>query len=60
MTSSSSLPPAGDYSADIAIAVHPKSTWKKFIGKKVLNPITQKAIPVISDLAVDLTFEPAR
>lgn len=42
--------------ADIAIAVHPKSKWKKLIGKKVLNPITQKPIPVISDLGVDLTF----
>lgn len=42
--------------ADIAIAVHPKSKWKSFIGKKVLNPLTQKEIPVIADLAVDLTF----
>ncbi|MFA5158873.1 MAG: valine--tRNA ligase, partial [Patescibacteria group bacterium] len=42
--------------ADIAIAVHPKSKWAQYIGKKVLNPLTKKEIPVISDMAVDLTF----
>jgi valyl-tRNA synthetase len=42
--------------ADIAIAVHPKSKWNKFIGQKVVNPITKKEIPVISDIAVDLNF----
>lgn len=42
--------------ADIAIAVHPKSQWAKYIGKKVINPLTQKEIPVIGDMIVDLTF----
>ncbi|MDE2001288.1 MAG: valine--tRNA ligase [Patescibacteria group bacterium] len=42
--------------ADIAIAVHPKSKWKKYIGKQVLNPLTGTSIPVIADAHVDLTF----
>ncbi len=42
--------------ADIAVAVHPKSKWAKFIGKKVINPLTKKEIPVLSDMVVDLTF----
>jgi valyl-tRNA synthetase len=42
--------------ADIAIAVHPKSKWAKYIGKKVVNPLTKKEIPVLSDMAVDLNF----
>ncbi|MBU4348320.1 valine--tRNA ligase [Patescibacteria group bacterium] len=42
--------------ADIAIAVHPKSKWNKLIGKKVINPITKKKIPIISDMSVELDF----
>ncbi|MHB9019769.1 MAG: valine--tRNA ligase [Minisyncoccota bacterium] len=42
--------------ADIAVAVHPKSKWAKFIGKKLINPLTKKEIPVLSDMIVDLTF----
>lgn len=42
--------------ADIAVAVHPKSKWAKFIGKKIINPLTKKEIPVLSDMIVDLTF----
>ncbi|MEK7463375.1 MAG: valine--tRNA ligase [Patescibacteria group bacterium] len=42
--------------ADIAIAVHPKSKWAKFIGKKLINPLTKKEIPVLADMIVDLTF----
>lgn len=42
--------------ADIAVAVHPKSKWNRFIGKKVLNPMTGNELPVVSDLAVELDF----
>ncbi|MFA4999203.1 MAG: valine--tRNA ligase [Parcubacteria group bacterium] len=42
--------------ADVAIAVHPKSRWKFFVGKNVLNPLTKKSIPVISDASVDPAF----
>lgn len=42
--------------ADIAVAVHPKSKWAKYIGKKLINPLTKKEIPVLSDMIVDLTF----
>ncbi len=42
--------------ADIAIAVHPKSQWAKYIGKKVINPLTKKEIIVLADMVVDLNF----
>ncbi len=43
--------------ADVAIAVNPNDeTKKKFVGKKVLNPLTNKEIPVIEDLYVDMEF----
>jgi len=42
--------------ADIAIAVHPKSKWAKYIGKNVLNPLNGKKIPVIADKNVDPEF----
>ncbi|MFA5052712.1 MAG: valine--tRNA ligase [Parcubacteria group bacterium] len=42
--------------ADVAVAVHPKSRFKEFVGKNVLNPITGKPIPVISDASVDPDF----
>jgi valyl-tRNA synthetase len=42
--------------ADVAIAVHHKSKWNKFVGKKVINPITKNEIPVITDIEVDPDF----
>ena len=42
--------------ADIALAVHPKSRLKKFVGKSVTNPLTGKLMPVISDISVDPDF----
>ncbi len=42
--------------ADIAVAVHPKSKWAKYIDKKLINPLTKKEVPVLSDMIVDLTF----
>ncbi|MDP1688732.1 MAG: valine--tRNA ligase [bacterium] len=42
--------------ADIAIAVNPKSKWNKYVGKKVLNPLTQEAILIISDKRVEISF----
>lgn len=42
--------------ADIALAVHSKSHFKKFVGKKVINPLTKKPMPVISDISVDPDF----
>ncbi len=42
--------------ADIAIAVHHKSKWNKFVGRKVINPITKNEIPVVIDIEVDPNF----
>jgi valyl-tRNA synthetase len=43
--------------ADVAVAVSPHDKrYKKMVGKKVLIPIINKAIPVIADAAVDMTF----
>jgi valyl-tRNA synthetase len=43
--------------ADVAIAVNPlDKKYKKMIGKKVLIPIINKAIPVIADEYVDMHF----
>ena len=42
---------------DTAIAVNPKDKrYKALVGKIVIEPITQKEIPVISDEAVDIDF----
>lgn len=44
--------------ADVAVAVHPMDKrYKKFVGKKVIVPIVNKAIPIISDERVDMTHE---
>ncbi len=42
--------------ADIAIAVHSKSKWRKYIGKNVINPINGQKLPVIADENVDPEF----
>jgi len=42
--------------ADIAVAVHPSSRLKKFIGKNVINPLTEQLLPVIGDISVDPEF----
>ena len=43
--------------ADVAVAVNPQTKkYKKFIGKKVPLPLTEREIPVISDKAVDPEF----
>ncbi len=43
--------------ADVAVAVHPKDRrYKKWIGKKVLIPIVNRAIPVIADERVAIDF----
>ena len=43
--------------ADVAVAVSPHDKrYKKLVGKKVLIPIINKAIPVITDPSVDMTF----
>ncbi len=43
--------------ADVAIAVHPKDRrYKKWIGKNVLIPIVNRAIPVIADERVAIDF----
>lgn len=42
--------------ADVAIAVHPKSRFKKFAGKNAVNPLTGNRIPVVSDASVDPEF----
>ncbi len=42
--------------ADVAIAVHPKSRFKKFAGKNAINPLTADRIPVILDPSVDPEF----
>lgn len=42
---------------DVAVAVHPEDErYKKYIGKEVLLPLTDKKIPVIADDYVDRTF----
>jgi valyl-tRNA synthetase len=42
---------------DVAIAVHPDDErYKKFIGTRVLLPLTDREIPVIADEYVDPTF----
>lgn len=42
---------------DTAVAVHPKDErYKKYIGKKVLLPVTNKEIPVIADEYVEMDF----
>ncbi|MBI4991858.1 MAG: valine--tRNA ligase [Candidatus Harrisonbacteria bacterium] len=42
--------------ADIALAVHPKSKWAKYVGKNVLNPLNSKLMPVVADAKVDPEF----
>ena len=43
--------------ADVAIAVNPKDErFKDLIGKKVLVPLINRAIPIIADSHVDLEF----
>jgi valyl-tRNA synthetase len=42
---------------DTAVAVHPDdSRYKNLIGKTVALPLTQRKIPIISDIAVDPSF----
>lgn len=42
---------------DTAIAVNPKDKrYEKLIGETVIEPITQREIPIISDEAVDINF----
>ena len=42
---------------DAAIAVNPNdSRYADFVGKKVIEPITGREIPVVADEAVDITF----
>ena len=42
---------------DEAIAVHPEDTrFQKIIGKKALIPVSNKAIPIIADEYVDMSF----
>jgi len=43
--------------ADVAVAVHPEDNrYKKFVGKKVKLPLTNRLIPVIADSYVDREF----
>ena len=43
--------------ADVAIAVNPKDKrYKDFVGKNVINPLTNEKIPVIEDEYVDIEF----
>lgn len=43
--------------ADVAIAVNPNDKrYKDFVGKKVINPLTNEEIPVIEDEYVDIEF----
>lgn len=43
--------------ADVAVAVNPKDErFKNLIGKLVINPLTNKEIPVIADEYVDMEF----
>ncbi len=42
---------------DVAVAVHPEDhRYRAFVGKQVLLPLTGRAIPVITDSAVDRNF----
>ncbi|QQS16620.1 MAG: valine--tRNA ligase [Neisseriales bacterium] len=42
---------------DVAVAVHPDDPrYQSFIGKKLLLPLTDRAIPVIADMYVETTF----
>lgn|GEM_PF-1353910 len=42
--------------ADVALAVNPlDKRYKKFIGKKAIIPIINKAIPVVADPRIDMT-----
>ena len=42
---------------DVAVAVHPDDErYKKLVGKKVILPIVNKSIPIISDIHADPTF----
>lgn len=42
---------------DTAIAVHPDDKrWKKFIGKDVAIPLTDRTIPVIADDGIEMEF----
>ncbi|MDR0953177.1 MAG: valine--tRNA ligase [Elusimicrobiota bacterium] len=43
--------------ADVAVAVNPKDErYQNLLGKKVIIPLTNRAIPVIADEAVELGF----
>lgn len=43
--------------ADVAIAVNPKDRkYSKYVGKKVINPLNNKEIPIITDEYVDIEF----
>ncbi|PIR42770.1 valine--tRNA ligase [candidate division WWE3 bacterium CG_4_9_14_0_2_um_filter_35_11] len=43
--------------ADVAIAVNPKDKrYKGFVGKEVINPLTNEKIPVIEDEYADIEF----
>lgn len=43
--------------ADVAIAVHPDDDrYKNIVGKKVLIPLIDRAIPIIADSYVDMEF----
>lgn len=43
--------------ADVAVAVNPKDErWKKFHGKNVRVPLTDRFVPVVQDEYVDLEF----
>lgn len=45
------------YLADVAVAVHPDDArYKNLIGKNVVLPLIERAIPVIADAAVDPAF----
>jgi valyl-tRNA synthetase len=42
---------------DTAVAVNPEDErYRKFIGKTVELPLTQRRIPIISDSTVDVSF----
>jgi valyl-tRNA synthetase len=43
--------------ADVAIAVHPSDErYAKLVGKQVLVPVVQRAVPIIADERVELDF----
>lgn len=43
--------------ADVALAVNPKdSRYENFVGKSVVNPLTNDSMPVIADSYVDIEF----